>query len=121
MTGVQTCALPIYTLLGLAVASLTSRRAFASVGFILLIIVSGMVAGILAEVADLGPNARMFNLQALPVWLAQILIGGKQITGGEGPFVAANRPELVPILIGNALLVGVCIAILALRYRRRGA
>ena len=28
----------VYTLLGLAVASLTSRRAFASVGFILLII-----------------------------------------------------------------------------------
>lgn len=111
----------VYTLLGLAVASLTSRRAFASVGFILLIIISGMVAGILAEVADLGPNARMLNLQALPVWLAQIMIGGKQITGGDGPFVAANRPDLALILIGNALIVGACLAVLALRYRRRGA
>ena len=111
----------VYTLMGLAVASLTSRRAFASVGFILLIVISGMVSGVLAEVADLGNNARILNLQALPVWLAQIMIGGEQITGGDGPFVAANRPELAPLLVANAILVAVCLLVLALRYRRRGA
>lgn len=111
----------VYTLMGLAVASLTSRRAFASVGFILLIVISGMVSGVLAEVADLGNNARILNLQALPVWLAQIMIGGEQITGGDGPFVAANRPEFAPLLVANAIVVAVCVLVLALRYRRRGA
>ncbi len=110
----------VYTLMGLAVASLTSRRAFASVGFILLLVISGLVAGALAEVADLGPNARMVNLQALPVWVAQIMIGGEQIDGGDGPFAAANRPDLVPLLIANAVVVVVCCGILWLRYRRRG-
>ncbi len=110
----------VYTLMGLAVASLTSRRAFASVGFILLLVISGLVAGALAEVADLGPNARMVNLQALPVWVAQIMIGGEQIDGGDGPFAAANRPDLAPLLIANAVVVVVCCGILWLRYRRRG-
>lgn len=110
----------VYTLMGLAVASLTSRRAFASVGFILLLVISGLVAGALAEVADLGPNARMVNLQALPVWVAQIMIGGEQIDGGDGPFAAANRPDLVPLLIANAVVIVVCAGILWLRYRRRG-
>lgn len=110
----------VYTLMGLAVSSLTSRRAFASVGFILLIVISGMVSGVLAEVADLGSNARILNLQALPVWLAQIMIGGEQISGGDGPFVAANRPELAPLLVANAIVIAACLLVLALRYRRRG-
>lgn len=111
----------VYTLMGLAVASLTSRRAFASVGFILLIVISGLVSGALAEVADLGPNARILNLQALPVWLAQIMIGGEQITGGDGPFVAANRPDLGILIAANAVVIAVSLAVLGLRYRRRGA
>ncbi|MGA0121788.1 MAG: ABC transporter permease [Gaiellales bacterium] len=111
----------VYTLMGLAVASLTSRRAFASVGFILLLVISGLAAGALAEVADLGLNARMINLQALPVWLAQIMIGGEQITGGDGPFVVENRPDAVPLIVANAVVCAVCIGILWLRYRRRGA
>jgi len=111
----------VYTLMGLAVASLTSRRAFASVGFILLLVISGLMAGALAEVADLGPNARMVNLQALPVWLAQIMIGGEQITGGDGPFVVENRPDAVPLVIANAVVCLVCVGVLWLRYRRRGA
>jgi ABC-2 type transport system permease protein len=111
----------VYTLMGLAVASLTSRRAFASVGFILLLVISGLIAGALAEVADLGPNARMVNLQALPVWLAQIMIGGEQITGGDGPFVVENRPDAVPLVIANAVVCLVCAGVLWLRYRRRGA
>jgi len=111
----------VYTLMGLAVASLTSRRAFASVGFILLLVISGLMAGALAEVADLGPNARMVNLQALPVWLAQIMIGGEQITGGDGPFVVENRPDAVPLVVANAVVCLVCVGVLWLRYRRRGA
>ena len=111
----------VYTLLGLAIASLTSRRAFASVGFILLLIISGLVSGALREVANLGPNARLVNFQGLPIWLAQKLIGGPPSFIENGPLQQVETPDVGLLILMNALLIVVCVGILALRYRRSDA
>ena len=111
----------VYTLLGLAVASLTSRRAFASVGFILLMVVSALMSGALQHIANLGPNARLLNLQDLPIWLAQGLIGGSQGVITEGPLAPDDTPSIGLLIAANALLIIVCVGTLALRYRRSDA
>jgi ABC-2 type transport system permease protein len=111
----------VYTLLGLAIASLTSRRAFASVGFILLMIISGLISGALREVADLGPNARLVNLQGLPIWLAQKMIGGPPSFIENGPLRQVETPDVGLLILINAILIVVCVGILALRYRRSDA
>lgn len=112
----------VYTLMGLAVASLTSRRAFATVGFVLLLIVSGLIGGVLRDVLGLGPNSRLVNLQFQPVWLAQKLIGeAPQSVVQDGPLQRFDTPDTVLLLLSNAIIVAVCIGILALRYRRSDA
>jgi len=55
-----------YALLGLAVASLTSRRAFAAGGFTGLMLLSAFVAGSLAFPLDLGEGFLALNLFTLP-------------------------------------------------------
>ncbi len=111
----------VYTLLGLAIASLTSRRAFATVGFVLLLIVSSLISGVLSHVANLGPNARLFNLQFLPVWLAQKMVG--QTTGviNDGPLAPMQTPDLLLLILMNGILIVGSLAILFLRYRRTDA
>ena len=112
----------IYTLMGLAVASLTSRRAFATVGFVLMLIVSGLIGGVLRNVLNLGPNSRLVNLQFQPVWLAQKIIGEAPASVvKEGPLQRFDTPDTGLLILSNAIIVIVCVAILALRYRRSDA
>ena len=108
----------VYTLLGLAVASLTSRRAFATVGFVLLLIVSSLVDHALSQIAKLGPNTRLLDLQNLPIWLAQKIIGGSSGSLTTGPLAPVETPSLALLIIANAVIIGVCVGVLALRYRR---
>ena len=111
----------VYTLMGLAIASLTSRRAFATVGFVLLLVISSLVGGTLRHVLGLGANARLANLQFQPVWLAQRIIGetASQV-GGDGPLQQVDKPDLGLLIISNVVIVAVCAGVLALRYRRGG-
>ncbi|MGI9186361.1 MAG: ABC transporter permease [Gaiellales bacterium] len=112
----------VYTLMGLAVASLTGRRAFATVGFVLLLIVSGLIGGVLRDVLNLGPNSRIVNLQFQPVWLAQKIIGeAPPSVVKDGPLQRFDTPDTTLLIISNAVIVLVCVAVLALRYRRSDA
>ena len=111
----------VYTLLGLAVASLTSRRAFATVGFVLLLIVSSLTGGTLRHAAGFGPNARLLNLQNLPIWLAQKMIGGSNGAIDKGPLAPVVTPDLGLLIAANVAIIVICIGILTLRYRRNAA
>lgn len=112
----------IYTLMGLAVASLTSRRAFATVGFVLMLLLTGLTGGLLRGPLDLGPNADIINLQFQPVWLAQKIIGEAPAAAvSDGPLQRMETPDTPLLVISNALIVVVCVGILALRYRRSDA
>ena len=111
----------VYTLLGLAVASLTSRRAFATVGFVLLLIVSGLIGGVLRNALALGPNSRLANLQFQPVWLAQKIIGeAPAAVVSDGPLQRFDTPDTALLIVSNAVIVLACVGVLALRYRRSG-
>ena len=111
----------VYTLLGLAIASLTSRRAFASVGFILLMIISTLISGVLRHAANLGPNSRLINLQGLPIWLAQKMIGESPGIIKEGPLKHVDTPDVGLLILINAILIVICVGVLVLRYRRSDA
>ena len=112
----------IYTLMGLAVASLTSRRAFATVGFVLMLVVTGLIGGLLRDVLAFGPNSRLVNLQFLPVWLAQKIIGEAPAGAVEnGPLQRLETPDTGLLVVANVVIVVVCVGVLALRYRRSDA
>ena len=112
----------VYTLMGLAIASLTSRRAFATVGFVLFLLVTGLIGGLLRGPLDLGPNADLVNMQFQPVWLAQKIIGEAPADAIQnGPLQRMETPDTALLIISNALIVVVCVGVLALRYRRSDA
>lgn len=112
----------VYTLMGLAIASLTSRRAFATVGFVLFLLVTGLIGGLLRGPLDLGPNADLVNMQFQPVWLAQKIIGEAPADAIQnGPLQRMETPDTALLIISNALIVLVCVGVLALRYRRSDA
>ncbi len=112
----------VYTLMGLAVASLTSRRAFATVGFVLMLIVTGLIGGVLRDALNLGPNSRLVNLQFQPVWLAQKVIGEAPASiAQDGPLQRFDTPDTSLLILSNAIIIVVCVAVLALRYRRSDA
>jgi ABC-2 type transport system permease protein len=111
----------VYTLLGLAVASLTSRRAFATVGFVLLLVVTSLAGGALREVAGLGPDTRLLNLQNVPIWLAQDLFGAEENPIPEGPLAPVETPGTPALIAANAVIIAASSLVLALRYRRRSA
>ena len=112
----------VYTLMGLAVASLTSRRAFATVGFVLLLVVTNLIGGALRNVLNLGPNSRLINLQFQPVWLAQKIIGEAPVTVvQDGPLQRLETPDTIYLVVSNVIIIVICVAVLALRYRRSDA
>jgi hypothetical protein len=80
-----------------------------------------LVSGALREVANLGPNSRLVNLQGLPIWLAQKMIGGEPSFIKNGPLQQVATPDTGLLILMNAILIVVCVGILALRYRRSDA
>jgi ABC-2 type transport system permease protein len=114
--------LPTLVIGGVLIASLTSRRAFATVGFVLMLLLTGLTGGLLRGPLDLGPNADIINLQFQPVWLAQKIIGEAPAAAvSDGPLQRMETPDTPLLVISNALIVVVCVGILALRYRRSDA
>jgi len=99
----------VFAAVSLAAASLTDRRAFASVGIILLLLGSAAVVGALVDGADMSSNLRVFDLLTMPFELV------KRIYGRPGDF-----PELSTVLVAGstaAWTIGGS-ALVWLRYRR---
>jgi ABC-2 type transport system permease protein len=107
-----------YALLGLAISSLTDRRAFASVGFVILLVASGVISGALDQVADIGRGAEYLNVSELPVRLAQQLIGNEAGDVIDGPLAPEDPLPVLPLIAANAVVMGLSSLILFLRYRR---
>jgi ABC-2 type transport system permease protein len=99
-----------YTALSMAVSSLTDRRAFASAGIILTVLVSSAVTNSLVE-AELSPQLLLADLFTLPFELVRRVYGVR----GEG-----QLDELATTSLCGAGLafVAVFLVIVAGRYRR---
>lgn len=97
-----------YAAISLAAASLTDRRAVASAGVILLLLVSSVATGVLV---DLGANDRLLllNLFLLPFELVQRIYGE-----------AGSQPQLstVELLLANIAWTAAAAVLLRERYRR---
>ena len=99
----------VFAAVSLAAASLTDRRAFASVGVILLLIGSSAVVSALVDGATMSSNLRVFDLLSMPFELVQ------RVYGNPGDY-----PELSTTLVAGSS-AGWVIAATALvwwRYRR---
>ncbi|MFN8109373.1 MAG: ABC transporter permease [Thermoleophilia bacterium] len=94
-----------YALLGLAVASLTSRRAFAVGGFIGLMLLSGFLAGSLAFGLRLGRGWVALNLFTLPANFTRHV------------FFGAHEIPRAPLVGAFAAVIALSTLLLLLRYR----
>ena len=108
------------TTLALAVASFTTRRAYAAVFLVGLIVISTPFTIGLAEEADgvLGQWIAMFNLASIPVQVNDIVFGS------VSDMAAVGDANLIPAALRlgwYALWVAGPAAVLAYRYRRGGA
>ncbi len=71
-----------FGLLGLAIASLTTRRAFAMGGYIGLIVIAGATTGVLVNAVNVGEWARLLALGRNPLVAARGLFGGQDAHPG---------------------------------------
>lgn len=99
----------IYTAISLASASLTDRRAFASAGVILTLLVSGAVTSALVEGADFDRRLYLLNIGLLPAELVQRIYG----ESGSEPTI-----ETASIVVAGLAWVLACGGIVLWRYRR---
>lgn len=99
----------LYAAVSLAVASLTDRRAIASVGVIGLIIGTSIVAPILVEGAEMSAQFNLLNLLVMPYNMVEVIFGAPVTTEGLTAF------EVVRVCAGWT--VAGCAAIWW-RYRR---
>ena len=65
----------VFSGVALGLASLTDRRAWASVGIVLLLLLSGVVTSVLVETADVDTRAYLFNLLLAPFELVVRIYG----------------------------------------------
>jgi ABC-2 type transport system permease protein len=97
-----------YALVGLAVSSLTGRRAFAVGGYLLLLIAPTAVGGLLQQVFPDVEEIELMNLSVLPIGLA----------GELYPDSRDDIPnDLWQWVVVYALVVGTTFAVLLRRYR----
>jgi ABC-2 type transport system permease protein len=97
-----------YTAVSMAAASLTDRRAVASAGVILLLLVSGAATAVLVELG--APDAvRLLNLMVVPFELVQRIYGG---TGDAFQLSTAS------IVLANLAWTGGAALVVRERYRR---
>ena len=99
-----------YTTLSLAVSSLTDRRAFASAGIILTVLVSSAVVNALVE-NGLSAPLRLLDLFGLPFDLVRRIYGER----GSGSITELSTASMA---LAATALVALFIAVLAWRYRR---
>ena len=95
--------------ISMAAASLTDRRAFASIGVVLLALASPAVASALVEGAELSPNWRLIDVFSMPFELVYRVYGD-----------AGNFPELSTlnvVAVNLAWTIG-GLAVVAWRYSR---
>lgn len=85
------CIGAVYTAVGMAAASLTDRRAFASVAVILLMFGSSIAVGVMVEAAELTHHLRLLDPLATPLELAARLFGDRtfEYESISTPFVVA--------------------------------
>jgi len=102
--------------LGLAICSLAARRAYAAGAVLGVFLIGGVVSGTFQGQANLGLEwvAPFVNPLAILDGAREWLFGGSV---AESPVAAANLP-LYAYGIATAILLGVSLAILAVRYRR---
>ncbi len=99
----------IFAAVSLAASSLTDRRAFASVGVILVLLGSSAVVSSLVEAAEMSTNLRLFDLLAMPFELVQ------RIYGEPGDFPEIETTWVVGANVGWTLFGA---SVMWLRYRR---
>ena len=106
-----------YSVLGVAIASLTSRRIVAGASFIGLFLVSSITAGVLTgDVEDkaTGSAAALINVLGLPLYLRDLVFLGH--IDPESPLKGVENGGLYAIAVYTVvLLLGV--AVLLRRYR----
>ena len=117
-----------FTAASLAAASLTDRRAFASVGVILLLLGSGFVTLALVEGADMGAHVYAFDLGGIADELKNRIyaVGSDVAVRGEGPgsgdgfSPGAGRADLSTAFVAAANLAWVVLGagVVWWRYRR---
>jgi len=102
-----------FSLVGMAVSSLTDRKGFASAAIIMLFIGSGILGGILTEAADVPDWVQLFALVALPIDLVT-RVYGDPITDDNGLVGIETWQSL-----GTYVLVcAISIAVITWGYRR---
>ena len=102
--------------LGLAICSLAARRAYAAGAVLAVFLIGSVVSGTFQGQADLGLEwvAPFTNPLAILDGAREWLFGGSV---AESPVAAADLP-LVTYGVATAILLGISLAILAIRYRR---
>ena len=96
-----------YGLVGLAVASLTGRRAFAIGGYLLLLVAPTIAAGLIGEALGEPDWPLLFALSVLPINFAASLFPGTEIPNGTAAWAAVYL-----------LVVGLAAVTLLRRFRR---
>jgi ABC-2 type transport system permease protein len=97
-----------YSAVGLAVSSLTGRRAFAVGGYLLVLVASSAVAGLLSEAFPGTDAVELMGLSTLPISFA-----GELFPDARGDIPNA----LWQWALVYALVVGACLLVLLRRYR----
>jgi ABC-2 type transport system permease protein len=103
-----------YAALGLALASLTSRRIVAGASILGLTLVSSVVAGILHEAAAGGGWASLINLLRLPLYVRDLVFLGHVDIASPLSGVAGGGALA---LAAYVVIVGVCLGVLFWRYQ----
>ena len=107
-----TLASIIYALISMAAASLTDRRAFASLAVVLVMLGSLIVVQILVDAADQTVQWRMLDAVNIPMELIARIFGD----AGQYPEIPSER-----VYAANAGWAGASVALLWARYRKAGA
>jgi ABC-2 type transport system permease protein len=108
-----------YSVLGVAVASLTGRRMVAGATMLGITLVSSAIAGILVEAdggdgQSTGHPASLLNILALPLRIRDLIFLGR--IGEDTPLSGVAGGGALSIL-GYVLVVAICVTVLLARYR----
>ena len=98
-----------FTSISLAAASLTTRRSFASVGVVVVVLVSSTIARVLVENAGADDVVLLFSLFEMPFELVQRIYGQP----GELPEISTGL-----VVAANVAWTLLGLAVTAVRYRR---
>jgi ABC-2 type transport system permease protein len=111
LTGVAICAL--YGAVSLAAASLTDRRAFASIAVVFVLLGASIAVNVLIESADASSTIRLFDPLALGLEIAPRMFGDRSVDFDEIP-----TAQVAAAIVG---WISVGIAVIVTRYRKLAA